>query len=319
LRALSKNPHKNMIRPVQVLEDQRYVIFIAEHVPDLTTIEDYMTTQRSTYSERKARQIVSSLLSALAHLHDKLGFLHMDIRLETLFVDATDDEVKLMTFDHVLPLGSKIVQYEPPEHLFFSSPERFTPGNLVVKPEIDIWSVGVLMYWLFYARLPFMSRNPDPEQNKQSVENKITECSYGKPPLTLILSSSSSSSSSSAAAAAAAHSGQQQQQPSSPGRTGLVLSREKLSPQAMSLMMSILVKDTVRRPSAASGVAHPWFKVSLANHFHVDGEGDEIFANVGWDEIDEGKKEGKEKESMGKGRKMGKLFGSKLGRLFHKK
>lgn len=105
-----------------------------------------------------ARKVVIDLVKCLDYIHEQ-GFAHRDIRPENILFDI-HNRVKLIGFGLAQirtditnsDMGSIKTQYMSPE---FVAPELLT-GKKIFSPVIDVWSCGVILYYLLTGTLPFI-------------------------------------------------------------------------------------------------------------------------------------------------------------------
>lgn len=119
-------------------------------------IFDYLLAHKQL-AESEARRLFRQLLSAVDYIHS-LGFVHRDIKLENVLLDSMF-HVKLADFGFARAFaGSNALRtscgsphYAAPEVLF---------GHEYRGPEIDIWSLGVLLYALLVGSMPYKQSTP---------------------------------------------------------------------------------------------------------------------------------------------------------------
>jgi len=129
--------------------------------------------QAADQRQRVAQYICRQLAETLRDLH-QLGILHRDLKPENVLVDdcwrvvITDfgfaiDEAELKSDGHYSRVGT--LEFYPPEML---SP--LFPGHprTVYDRRVDIWSMGVIIFELLYARTPFYS-NGNEEMTKAKI------------------------------------------------------------------------------------------------------------------------------------------------------
>lgn len=128
----------------------KYCLAMEYHIQDLFSFA-FPPEGGEPMAESEALHIFSQVLLGVAHMHS-LGFLHGDIKLENVLMSGTracltdfgKADVFTDTEERVYPVGT--LPYTAPETL------RKSP---VVGPEIDVWSLGVLLYALIEGYFPF--------------------------------------------------------------------------------------------------------------------------------------------------------------------
>ncbi|WFC99034.1 hypothetical protein MYAM1_001769 [Malassezia yamatoensis] len=116
---------------------------------------DYVV-DRGHLVESEARDFFGQLCLAVAYIHGR-GIVHRDLKLENILLDA-DNRIKLSDFGFTR-------EYEPHQFLrtrcgttAYAAPEMLS-GSRYLGPEVDIWSLGVILYVLLCGFLPFDDDN----------------------------------------------------------------------------------------------------------------------------------------------------------------
>lgn len=111
------------------------------------------TADRPPLSEDQARLFMIQLIYGLEYLHN-MHVVHMDIKPENLLIDG-NGTLKLTDFGvSKMFEGDDDTVYTNGGTPAFLAPEACRGGKYKGKPA-DIWAVGVTLYCLLYAKVPF--------------------------------------------------------------------------------------------------------------------------------------------------------------------
>lgn len=140
--------HKNILRLFGYFWDEKRVFLILEYAPKGELYKDLC--KRKMYSERRTAQYIRSLSKALAYCHKK-HVIHRDIKPENLLL-GYNGEIKIADFGWSVHAPSS-------RRRTFCGTLDYLPPEMVEGREhdanVDIWSLGVLMYELIDGNPPF--------------------------------------------------------------------------------------------------------------------------------------------------------------------
>ncbi|XP_008474184.1 5'-AMP-activated serine/threonine-protein kinase catalytic subunit alpha [Diaphorina citri] len=142
--------HPHIIKLFQVMETKSMIYIVSEYA-NQGEIFDYIA-RYGRMNENAARRKFWQILSAVEYCHNR-RVVHRDLKAENLLMDSNLD-IKLADFgfsNYYVP-GQKLATWcgSPP----YAAPEVFE-GKKYCGPEIDIWSLGVVLYVLVCGALPF--------------------------------------------------------------------------------------------------------------------------------------------------------------------
>ncbi|XP_050352904.1 serine/threonine-protein kinase MARK1-like [Nymphalis io] len=105
--------------------------------------------------EPRARALATQLVSAVRHMHSR-GVVHRDLKMENIILDSTKQYIKIVDFglSNVWRAGGALAT--PCGSLEYAAPELFEDGRRY-GPEVDLWSIGVIVYGMVTGALPFSS------------------------------------------------------------------------------------------------------------------------------------------------------------------
>ncbi|XP_017039876.1 LOW QUALITY PROTEIN: serine-rich adhesin for platelets [Drosophila ficusphila] len=154
VQIMSSVHHPNIIHIYEVFENREKMVLVMEFAAG-GELYDYLS-ERKVLAEEEARRIFRQVATAVYYCH-KHKICHRDLKLENILLDEKgnakiadfglsnvfDDQRLLGTF-----CGSPL----------YASPE-IVEGTPYQGPEVDCWSLGVLLYTLVYGSMPFDGSN----------------------------------------------------------------------------------------------------------------------------------------------------------------
>ncbi|KAM7362472.1 nuak family kinase 1 [Cochliomyia hominivorax] len=154
VQIMSSVQHPNIIHIYEVFENREKMVLVMEFAAG-GELYDYLS-ERKVLSEEEARRIFRQVATAVYYCH-KHKICHRDLKLENILLDENgnakiadfglsnvfDEQCLLATF-----CGSPL----------YASPE-IVEGTPYHGPEVDCWSLGVLLYTLVYGSMPFDGSN----------------------------------------------------------------------------------------------------------------------------------------------------------------
>jgi len=152
---LCNNYHiKNILKIKDIKKDNENVYIITDYARNGDLLEFVMSKNRLT--EEKAREIFLQIIDALDYTHNK-NIIHRDIKLENILLSENNEVILgdwgfagYWSNDKKIKCNWGSINYAAPEVFL---------GREYTGPEIDIWSLGVVLYAMISGRLPFGGAN----------------------------------------------------------------------------------------------------------------------------------------------------------------
>ena len=159
--------HPNIVKLLDHFENAEYIFIVMEFLPG-GDLGEYLTKTKFAVSEKRAGVIMYQISSAIQYLH-QYGVLHRDLKPENIMLTECSDKgvIKIMDFGLSKIMG-------PDERVAdgFGTLSFVAPEVLIRQPygkQIDIWSLGVILYYMLSSTLPF-----DDENDNEEVIAKMT-------------------------------------------------------------------------------------------------------------------------------------------------
>ena len=157
--------HPNIVRLLDHLENTDYIYIVTEYIEG-GTLGQYFKKKKFNFSERQAMNIMNQLASGVKYLH-QYGIVHRDLKPDNIMITQQNDfgVIKIMDFGLSKIVSPHEKMVEGYGTLSYVAPEVLlrTPYN----KEVDIWSMGVILFYMLSGKLPFRG------SKEQEVAEKI--------------------------------------------------------------------------------------------------------------------------------------------------
>jgi len=216
--------HPHVVTLKEVFTAETYLAIVMEFVPN-GDMFGYVVSRRGL-PENEARWFFQQLVLGMDYCHRK-GVCNRDIKLEnTLLVLQPDKKplLKLCDFGYSKSDQLDSVTKSKVGTPGYTAPEVITSAGGYDGKNADVWSAGVMLYTMLYARYPFErpeDKNLRPSDRTQKVLGRIIRVDYFFPETPAV------------------------------------------SDQAKDLMRRILVADPSKRLTLTEVQHHPWFQTDL--------------------------------------------------------
>jgi tRNA A-37 threonylcarbamoyl transferase component Bud32 len=183
--------HPNIVKCIDLVENETQLFFIYEYLP-CGNLKKYLQDLKffpSDYNIDTVLKITKQLLEGAFFLH-KYGIIHRDIKTTNIMVqinspfkksvistsmgvngvqkmheDMSDVTLKIIDFGLSKIMGENEMTNEPYGSLSYKAPELILHKYYNFK--VDVWSIGITIYYIVYKVLPFE------EGNREDIKNAI--------------------------------------------------------------------------------------------------------------------------------------------------
>lgn len=159
--------HPHIVKLLDFLHSSRHFFLVFEYVKGQQLYETVLKHSRVT--EEQARKYFRQIISAVDYLH-KNSIVHRDLKIENIIIDHNDN-VKLIDFGLSNFFDNKMLLNTFCGSLYFAAPELLM-GMQYNGPEVDVWSLGVILYVMLCGKVPF------DDESVRELQNKIKEAQF---------------------------------------------------------------------------------------------------------------------------------------------
>ena len=154
----SQLDHRYVVKLYDVFDDEQYLDLVIECLNGGEMFERIV--DKGQYNEADTAFVIKQLAEGLKYLHTQ-GIVHRDLKPENLLYENSSDDCNIKITDFGL---AKLTDGENPALMRTAcgTPGYVAPEILSGKSygqEVDIWSLGVIMYILLCGFPPFYSEN----------------------------------------------------------------------------------------------------------------------------------------------------------------
>ncbi len=153
--------HPNVVRLLDHFENAEYIFIVMEYLSG-GSLKNYLNKKRFNFSEKRAAEIIFQIGLGIQYLH-QYGIVHRDLKPDNIMLTENENmsQIKIMDFGLSKIMG-------PKEHVIdgFGTLSFVAPEVLVRTPynkEVDIWSIGVILFYMLSGILPFDDVSDDEE------------------------------------------------------------------------------------------------------------------------------------------------------------
>ena len=145
--------HPNIVRLLDHLENLDYIYIVTEYIEG-GTLGQYLKKNNFNFTEQQASNMIYQIASGIHYLHS-YGIVHRDLKPDNIMITEPSDLGILKIMDFGL---SKIVSSQEKMKDGYGTLSYVAPEVLLRAPynkEVDIWSLGIILYYILSGHLPF--------------------------------------------------------------------------------------------------------------------------------------------------------------------
>ena len=165
--------HPNIIKLYKIIETPTNLDLIMEYCPG-GNLYYYFQKRALDLEEKEVAKYIHKISTAVYTMHN-LGIIHRDLKLSNIVMtDSTSfADIRILDFglSKILGPGEKCNEsYGTPG---YAAPEVIKENKYDFKA--DIWSIGVITYFLFSSKLPFNYTNKNGKKDyiKNTLEDEV--------------------------------------------------------------------------------------------------------------------------------------------------
>lgn len=159
--------HPNIVKLLDHFENMDFIFIVMEHLSG-GNLGSFLDKRKSRVNEPLMSNIMFQIASALEYLH-RYGIVHRDLKPENIMLQSVSENPVIKIMDFGL---SKIMGPQERAADGFGTLTYVAPEVLIRQPynkQIDIWSLGVMIYYGLSGFLPF----DDPSDNEEKIAKMI--------------------------------------------------------------------------------------------------------------------------------------------------
>ncbi|MCJ1446894.1 MAG: Cell cycle serine/threonine-protein kinase cdc5/MSD2 [Stictis urceolatum] len=174
----SKIRHKHVVGFDRAFTDGPLTYVVLELCP-LGSMKE-LQARRKTLSSPEIRRLVAQICSGLSFIHSR-SVIHRDLKLANIFLDA-DMNPKLGDFGLAAPLLTDEEGSEIRRRTLCGTPNYIAPEVLNQDQgharEADIWGMGILLFVLYNASMPFSNKKT---KTQKDILDNVKKSQYKWP------------------------------------------------------------------------------------------------------------------------------------------
>lgn len=159
--------HKNIVRLLDHFENSEFIFIVMEYLAG-GDLGNFSKKKKYSFTEEEVAIVIYQITVGIDYLH-QYGVVHRDLKPDNIMLAKPGDITHIKIMDFGL---SKIMGPQEKVADGFGTLSFVAPEVLIRKPynkEVDIWSIGITLYYILTGTLPF----DDDQDNEEVIAKKI--------------------------------------------------------------------------------------------------------------------------------------------------
>lgn len=159
---------KNIVKIIENFEDHENIYIILEYLSG-GNLNSFLSSQKTLLTESQIKKLILQIASGINYLHH-FGIIHRDLKPENIMMTDKSEHaiVKIVDFGLSKVLGISEKSNDAYGTLAYAAPEVIK--KVFYGKSVDIWSLGVILYFLISGQFPFSDKN----NNMHKIAVEIT-------------------------------------------------------------------------------------------------------------------------------------------------
>ena len=179
---LSSLSHKNIIKYYTSFSYDNSVYIVMDYAKG-GELNKYVS-RKGPLTEKEAKKIFQQVHSAIRYMHS-MNIVHRDIKPNNImFLDENHEHALLIDFGICGVSNGNEKEVIKAGTLDYLPPEVASGKEFVSNGKIDVWALGVVLYYMLYAKFPFEGKNDkeiitnilynEPDYEYKGIDQKLS-------------------------------------------------------------------------------------------------------------------------------------------------